>query len=64
MYAAGRSAVAHANADPVVDPDHPEDTLRLQRDLPLIKALAAFAIEHDLGVKSQGTVWREHLYEL
>lgn len=47
LYAAGRSAVAHANADPVVDPDRPEDTLRLQRDLPLIKALAAFAIEHD-----------------
>jgi hypothetical protein len=64
LYGAGRSAVAHAYADPVVDPDRPEDTLRLGRDLPLVKALAEFAIEHELGVKSERTVWREHLYEL
>lgn len=64
LYASGRCAVAHAYAQPVVDPDRPEDTLRLQRDLSLMKALAEFSIEYELGVKSERTVWREHLYEL
>jgi hypothetical protein len=47
-----------------VDPDDPQDTERLARDLPLMKAVAEYAIEHELGVHSMRTIWREHLYEL
>jgi hypothetical protein len=47
-----------------VDPDDPQDTERLARDLPLMKAVAEYAIEHELGVRSMRTIWREHLYEL
>lgn len=64
LYQSGRCAIAHAGEDPTVDPEDPEDTRRLSRDAPLIRALAAYAIEHDLGVKSPQTVYREHLYEL
>ena len=64
LFVSGRCAVAHAFADPTVDPDDPEDTLRLARDLMLMRALAEFAIERELGVPSMTTVWREHLYEL
>ena len=64
LYASGRCAVAHAFHEPFVDPDDPEDMLRLTLDLPLVKALAEYLIEHELGLQSQRTVWREHLYEL
>lgn len=64
LYVSGRCAVAHAFADPVVDPENPEDRRRLNSDLPLIKALAAHLIEYEMGVKSHATIWREHLYEL
>ncbi len=37
---------------------------RLARDLPLIQALAAYAIEHEFGIKSQHTIWQEHTYQL
>jgi hypothetical protein len=64
LYRSGRCAVAHAFAEPLVDPDNVEDGKRLQEDLPVIKALAEYLIEHELGVLSLRTVWREHLYEL
>ncbi len=64
LYVSGRCAVAHAYADPVVDPESPDDLRRLSSDLPLMKALAAHLIEHEMGVKSHATIWREHLYEL
>lgn len=64
LYESGRCAVAHAFNDPLVDPDDPEDTLRLVLDLRVVKALAEYVIEHELGIQSQRTVWREHLYEL
>ncbi len=64
LYRSGRCAVAHAFAEPLVDPDNIEDGKRLQEDLPVIKALAEYLIEHELGVLSLRTVWREHLYEL
>ncbi|MDD5702632.1 MAG: hypothetical protein PHU23_11360, partial [Dehalococcoidales bacterium] len=64
LYESGRCAVAHAYNDPVVDPDKIKDRQRLNSDLPLIKALAEYLIEHELGVKSQRTIWHEHLYEL
>lgn len=64
LYVSGRCAVAHAFNEPVVDPDDPEDTQRLSRDLLLMRRLAEYCIEHDLGVKSTATIGREHLYEL
>jgi hypothetical protein len=64
LYVSGRCAVAHAFNEPLVNPEDPEDTVRLSRDLPLIRAFAEHLIEHELGVKSKHTVWREHLYEL
>jgi hypothetical protein len=64
LYESGRCAVAHAYNQPIADPDEPEDTERLYADLPVIQALAECLIEHDLGIKSSATIWREHLYEL
>lgn len=64
LYIQGRCAVAHAYAEPIVNPDAPEDLDRLVRDLPVIRALAELAMEQELGVKSHFTVLQEHLYEL
>lgn len=59
LYVSGRCAVAHAFADPVVDPDKPDDVFRLSADMPVAKALAEFLIEHEYGVNwesSNGSV--------
>ena len=64
LYQSGRCAVAHAFDEPLVDPEDSKDLERLTRDLPVIKALAEYLIECELGVKSRHTIWREHLYEL
>lgn len=64
LYTSGRCAVAHVFQDPVINPDNPEDAQRLATDLPLIKALAEHAVEHEFGVKSFRTILREHLFEL
>ena len=64
LYVSNRCAIAHAASDPLIDPDDPDDRRRLANDLPMVKALAEHFIEQEFGVKSQTTVWREHLYEL
>lgn len=64
LYESGRCAVAHAFSEPIVDPDDPADTMRLIQDLPLIKALAEYAIEHEFHLKSVRTFRAEHLYQL
>lgn len=64
LYGSNRCAVAHAGGQPTADPEDPKDLRRLQDDLPLVQALAEYAIEHDFGVKSSTTIYREHLYEL
>jgi hypothetical protein len=64
LYTSGRCAVAHAGGAPTVDPENLEELRRLLSDLPLIRELAAYAIEHEFGVESQLTVCRKHLYEL
>jgi hypothetical protein len=64
LYESGRCAVAHAYSDPLVNPENPDDTERLAKDMPLVKALAEDVIENQLGVQSPRTVYREHLYEL
>ncbi len=64
LYESGRCAVAHAGHGPTVDPESPADIKRLAQDMPLIKALAAFAIEDHFHIKSISTIYQEHLYEL
>jgi hypothetical protein len=64
LYESGRCAIAHAGQGPTVDPENPADLRRLHEDLPLVKALAAYAIEYEFGIKSAGTIFHEHLYEL
>jgi len=64
LYESGRCAVAHAGQGPTIDPENPDDLKRLAQDLPLIRDLAAYAIEFELGVKSSQTIYQEHLYEL
>jgi len=60
----GRHAIAHAKADPIINPDDPRDARRLQTELPIIEALAVLAIEQHLGIRTQHRIWQEHLYEL
>jgi hypothetical protein len=50
LYDSGRCAIAHAFGSPVVDPDNPNDILRLMGDLIVVRALAEYLIEHELGV--------------
>jgi hypothetical protein len=66
LYDECRSAAAHGKigAQTVIDPDNPEDEVRLERDLPLIRALAVKLTEEILGVQTTSTVFKEHLYEL
>lgn len=57
LYASGRCSVAHAyDEHQSVNPDDPIELKRLSEDLPVIKALAEYFIEHELGIKSQKTV--------
>lgn len=37
---------------------------RLADDMPVVRVLAEYFIEYNLGIKSQGTMYEEHLYEL
>lgn len=64
LYRSGRMAIAHAKADPIVNPDDAADYERILGELPIMRGLAELAIENILGVKTRSTVYREHLYEL
>lgn len=64
LWESGRCAIAHAHAQPLVDPENSEDLKRIHGDLSIIKALAEYFIEYELGIKSKHTIWKEHLYEL
>ncbi len=64
LFDSGRCAIAHAGADPIINPDDPADTRRLYRELPIIEHLAVMAIEEEIGIKTASTIYREHLYEL
>lgn len=65
LYVSGRCAISHALGEPRVDPDDPDDLFRLHEDLPLIRALAARFIAHELGVKTPYAIseerWQERL---
>lgn len=64
LYDSGRSAIAHATREPVANPDNPLDYQRLDRERPIVEALAVMAIEEIFGVQTSQTIWRQHLYEL
>ncbi len=64
LYESGRCAIAHAGHGVTVDPEDPRDLRRLADDLPLMKALAAYGIEHEFGINSARTIYDMHLYEL
>lgn len=48
LYISGRCAIAHVSHDPIIDPDKPENKLRLNKDLNIVKGLARHAIESGL----------------
>lgn len=65
LYASCRCAVAHADTGQTfIDPEDVDELMRLNADLPLIRALSQIVIEKEHGVKSRQTIFREHLYEL
>ncbi|MCH7603546.1 MAG: hypothetical protein IIB54_12335, partial [Planctomycetes bacterium] len=65
LYVSGRCAVAHAfDQSHVVNPDDPDDLIRLSEDLPVIRELARVAIEREFKIKSVREFHNEHLYEL
>jgi hypothetical protein len=64
LFDSGRCAIAHANRQPIVDPDKPDDMRRLSSELPIMMALAQKAIEDEFGVETSQIVYRKHLYEL
>ncbi len=64
LYVSNRCAVAHAFNNPLIDPDDPDDRRRLANDVPMVRVLAEHFIEQEFGVKSDMTIYREHLHEL
>jgi len=64
LYYQGRCAIAHAYDEPVVDPDLPEEIKRLSDDIAIIKELAVWAIENELGIISTKSYNAAHLYEI
>ena len=64
LWKQGRNAIAHANTDPILDPDLPTDRAAATRDADLMQGLAEVFIQEEMGVPSQRKIWQEHLYEL
>lgn len=50
LYQAGRCAIAHAYAVPLIDPDDVADLRRLSQDIWVIKSIAENLIESNLNV--------------
>jgi hypothetical protein len=55
LYKSGGCAVAHAFADPIVDPDDVTDLHRLSQDLWLMQNLTAHLIEKNFGIEQ--SIW-------
>jgi len=55
LYKSGRCAVAHAFADPIVDPDDVSDLHRLSEDLWLMRNLIAYLIRNNYGIEQ--SIW-------
>lgn len=64
LFVSCRCALAHAGVDPTVNPDDVNDSVRLYKDLPLIRHLAKKMIESHFAIKTDSAVYHEHLYEL
>ena len=64
LWKEGRNAIAHANTDPILDPDIPTDRTAATRDSDLMQGLTEVFIQEELGMPSQRKIWQEHLYEL
>jgi hypothetical protein len=60
----GRHAIAHAKADPIINPDDPRDARRLHAELPIVQGLAVLAMDEHLGIQTSHAIWKQHLYEL
>ena len=56
LWKSGRCAVAHAFADPIVDPDDVTDLHRLSEDLWLMQNLTAYLIEKNFGIEQ--SIWK------
>jgi len=55
LYKSGRCAVAHAFADPIVDPDDVTDLRRLSEDIWLMRNLTAYLINREFGIEQ--SIW-------
>jgi hypothetical protein len=65
LHVSCRCAVAHASVDqPTVDPEDPEDQARLERDLPLIRALAEHLIRTEFRIPNRADVWKKNVLAL
>jgi hypothetical protein len=64
LFESGRCAIAHATGEPIVNPDDPQDTLRLYSELPLVREMAIRVVEERFGLATPMTLYRQHLYEL
>jgi hypothetical protein len=53
LYTSGRCAVAHAYAEPIVDPDDVTHTRRLSEDMWIIQAAAEYLIENELHISRE-----------
>jgi hypothetical protein len=51
-------ALAHAQNDPIIDPDDPQQLEELRGDLAIVEGLAEMAIEAELGVETKLTYRR------
>ncbi|MGZ3853416.1 MAG: methylamine utilization protein MauJ [Flavisolibacter sp.] len=59
IFQSGRCAVAHASlGGELVDPDIPEDRVRISKDLVLIQALAEKYIREELGVPDEMDIYK------
>jgi hypothetical protein len=59
IFKSGRCAVAHASLGrTLVDPDIPEDRLRITKDLAIVQALAEKYIREELGAPNEMDIYR------
>lgn len=63
LYHSCRCALAHAGVEPTVNPDDASDSIRLYKDLALIRQLAVRMIESNFLINTDSTVYQQHLYE-
>ena len=64
LFESGRCAIAHANGQPIINPDDPRDARRLMNELPLVRELAIRVMDERFGIQTPMQIYREHLYEL